>query len=149
MTPRPRPAGDFLGASVATLLAVIDRIIPEDDHPGALAAGADGHVLDRLAQSDDGARRELRAGLGELEELARGLHGVGFHALPGEARDELLSRVEERSWFGSVVELVAEGFYADPGYGNRDGCSWRMIGYEPRLPVPAGSRRSPGLPDER
>lgn len=134
MRPSAHAGGAFAGASIATLLAVIDRIIPEDDHPGALAAGADRHVMDRLAQSGDDLLRELGDGLRALEEAARSLHGTDFAALPGDARDALLSRVEGHRWFAGVVELVAEGFYADPGYGNRDGCSWRMIGYEPRLP---------------
>jgi hypothetical protein len=34
------------------------------------------------------------------------------------------------------VELAHEGYYADPGNGgNRDAVSWRMIGYDPRLPT--------------
>jgi hypothetical protein len=35
-----------------------------------------------------------------------------------------------------MVDLAAEGFYADPANGgNRDAASWRMIGYDPRLPA--------------
>ena len=39
-------------------------------------------------------------------------------------------------WFHRLVELAHEGFYADPANGgNRDGASWRMIGYDPLLPA--------------
>ena len=45
------------------------------------------------------------------------------------------ARVEESDWFRQLVELTAEGFWADPGNGgNRDARSWAMIGYRHGLP---------------
>lgn len=38
-------------------------------------------------------------------------------------------------FFNRLVELAAEGFYADPGQGgNRGEVSWKMIGYARRVP---------------
>jgi choline dehydrogenase-like flavoprotein len=47
-----------------------------------------------------------------------------------------------------LVELVAEGVYADPGNGgNPDAASWRMVGYEHRMPEgPTGPAARDGKP---
>jgi len=74
--------------------------------------------------------------------------GHTFCALAAEAQDALLHDLEQSrpvspwpvsldaaSFFGRIVDLTAEGFYADPqNGGNRDAVSWRMVGYDPRLP---------------
>ena len=40
------------------------------------------------------------------------------------------------AFINRLIDLAAEGFYADPANGgNRDGASWRMIGYDPLLPA--------------
>ena len=51
-------------------------------------------------------------------------------------------------WSKALVELTAEGVYADPDNGgNRDAAAWAMIGYEHRLPEgPSGPPRQPDPP---
>jgi choline dehydrogenase-like flavoprotein len=88
------------------LARLVDAILPEDRDPGALRAGTLGYVRQHL---DEATARQLRDG--------------DPAALAGE------------DWFRRLCDLVAEGFYADPGNGGNAGAaSWRMIGYEPRLP---------------
>jgi len=42
---------------------------------------------------------------------------------------------EAREFFDSLLQIVMEGFFADPYYGgNRDMAGWKMIGY-PGLPA--------------
>ncbi len=126
----------------ATLRALIDRIIPADDFPGGWEAGV-GDYLDRQFAGDLCHLLDLyRAGLDALEVEARATAGVNFAELTPDAQDELLRKVElgevvtdwpiePAAFFRTVAEHAAEGFYGDPDNGgNRDGVSWRMIGFE-------------------
>jgi hypothetical protein len=126
-------------SSLALLRAVIDRIIPADDAPGALALGSDRFVVARLAE-DESDRALVEAGLGLL--------APDFLAAPPDRQDQLLSQVEGQPWFLRLVELVAEGFYADPDNGGNAGAaSWTMIGYRPGLPEgPSGPARQGRTP---
>ena len=68
--------------------------------------------------------------------------GGAFAGLAPDAQDDLLRRVESgdvvtdwpvdpAEFFRAAAEHAAEGYYSDPGNGgNRDGVSWRMIGFE-------------------
>ena len=131
-----------------TLRAVIDRIIPEDDFPGALLADVETYVVRQLLGDCAAEKEELTRGLLSLEAEANRHTGLSFAALPPDRQDALLHAIESgrvsTTWsstlpaaefFNRMVNLAHEGFYADPGNGgNRDGVSWRMIGYHPRLP---------------
>ena len=127
---------------LATLHALVDRIIPADDFPSGWQAGV-GAYLARQFEGD--LRLELeryRAGLDALDAEALANAGARFAELDAAAQDALLQRVEAAtvatSWpidpaafFRAAVEHAMEGFYSDPGNGgNRDGVSWRMIGFE-------------------
>ena len=104
------------------LRAIINRIVPADGDPGALALEADQYVFSQLEGPLMAERTVIEAGLARL--------GADFIA-----SDDALRAIEREPWFGRLVELVQEGVYADPGNGgNRDAASWEMIGYEPRLP---------------
>jgi len=126
----------------AALRALVDRIIPADDFPGGWDAGV-GDYLDRQFAADLSHVVDLyRGGLDALDVEARTAAGVSFAALAPAAQDELLRRVEAgdvatdwpvnpAEFFRAATEHAAEGFYGDPGNGgNRDGVSWRMIGFE-------------------
>jgi hypothetical protein len=117
------------------LRAVIDRIIPADQDPGALDLGADRYVFAQLAGEASEFLEDILAGL-EALELAAGLRsGATFEALPPQQKDAVLADIEKQPWFLGLAELTMEGFYADPGNGgNLDARSWSMLGYEHRLP---------------
>ena len=138
--------------STATFRALLNRLIPRDDFPGALDAGVKDYV-ERQFSGDGASEAELFArGLVALEaESAVQYVGVSFAALEEEQQDALLRRIEagavSATWpeeipapvfFTRLCDLVHEGFYADPANGgNRDAVSWKMIGYETRMPLPA------------
>lgn len=124
-----------------TLLnAVIERIVPADQDGGGVALGAPGYLERHFASSPADAAL-IAAGLDKL---------AGFSALTAEAQDEKLREVGDEAWFLLLCELVAEGVYADPGNGgNPDAASWRMVGYEHRLPEgPTGPDRRDGQPPQ-
>ena len=124
-----------------TLSAVVDRLIPADEWPGALAAGAGEHVAERLAGSADGPA--VMAALAALNEDAGARHGQCFADLPAAVQDEALRRHAGSGWFACLLEWTAEGYYAGPDEVRRRGdAAWRMIGYDPRMPPPVPRRPS-------
>jgi hypothetical protein len=127
-------------AERAILAAVVDRIVPPDQHKGGAGLGADRFVSGMLDGELAAEAPGVAAGLGAL--------GAAFVAATPADQDAALARVAGQAWFGLLCELVQEGVYADPGNGgNEDGASWRMIGYEPRLPEPpAGPAPQPRQP---
>ncbi len=115
--------------------AVIDRIMPPDDDPGALDLGADEFVLAQLRGDCLELAAVIRDGLVALDRSARDRFGMGLVELDAAGRDAMISTIEDAAWFRALAELTMEGFYADPANGgNRDALSWTMIGYEHRLP---------------
>ncbi|MDB5529406.1 MAG: hypothetical protein JWR51_2509 [Devosia sp.] len=125
---------DTAKPATATLLAVIDRIIPADQDPGALDLGTDHYVMAQLS-SQAGLAASVWAGLAQLDDLADTRFNAVFAKLTAEQQDALIALHQQADWFAALAELTAEGFYADPANsGNRDALSWRMIGYQHRLP---------------
>ncbi len=129
------------GHEQALLRAVIDRLLPADDFPSASGFGADGYILAMLDGDAASAAEIIRYGLAELDR-------AGFLAAGSQGQDALLRASETESWFLKLVELTAEGAYANPGSGgNRDARSWRMLGYQHRLPEgPDGPPKQPDPP---
>lgn len=123
------------------LSAVIDRIMPEDHDPGALAIGVLDYV-DRHFAVAPADRDLIAAGLLQLPG------GSEFAKLAADRQDDILTAHENEPWFRRLAELVAEGAYADPGNGgNRDAASWRMLGYSHGLPEgPSGPENRAGQP---
>jgi hypothetical protein len=126
-----------------TLRAVVDRIIPADDFPGAWEAGFP-VFLERLLESEPQLLPIYEAGLPALEDESSKHYNSDFADLDVSSQDALLARLVRgdvlTSWpvppplfFETLVRHVSESFYADPGNGgNRDCVSWRMAGYLPR-----------------
>jgi hypothetical protein len=126
----------------ATLRALVDRLIPADDFPGGWDAGVGDYLYRQFAGDLSDVVDLYRGGLDALDVEARTAAGVSFAALAPDAQDELLRRVEAgevaadwsvdpAEFFRAATEHAAEGYYGDPGNGgNRDGVSWRMIGFE-------------------
>jgi Gluconate 2-dehydrogenase subunit 3 len=140
----------------ATLRALLDRLIPRDDFPGAIDAGVENYVMRQLAGDCALEAPAVRQGLIQLDAEARAKHGTALAVLPVEQQDEILRELEagktSTRWpihppaavfFARLVDLAHEGFYADPGNGgNRDAVSWEVIGYRSRRA--AGSDPTPG-----
>ena len=119
----------------ALLRAVLDRIVPADRDPSATGFGADDYVLERLLSGEvQGAAMSI-VGLAALDEESQRRHGKAFTELTVAEQDVLLEENTDEAWFKRLCELTAEGVYADAGNGgNREFASWKMVGYEHRLP---------------
>src|SRR3569623_2559249 len=90
----------------ALLRAVIDRILPADEFPSATGFGADRYLLQMLDGDATAVAELVRYGLMELDRQ-------GYLAAEPAAQDELLEGVQCETWFTRVVDLTAEGAYAD------------------------------------
>jgi hypothetical protein len=128
----------------ATLRALIDRIIPADDFPSGWQAGVGDYLVRQFERDLRPQLERYRAGLQALDAEALAARGTHFAELDADAQDTLLERIEAgavttawpidpAAFFGAAVQHAMEGFYSDPANGgNRDGVSWRMIGFEVR-----------------
>ncbi len=117
------------------LVAVFDRVIPEDDHPSVSQAGLF-EYLDRLGGEIHTAPLVDRAiaVIDVLDRRALEVHGRGVAALEPMDLDRLLADLE---WSDRevLVQRAAEAYY-----GGADVAGARMIGFDAR------PRRSPDAP---
>jgi gluconate 2-dehydrogenase gamma chain len=90
-------------------------------------------------------REFFAAGVIATNAWTRKAYGKDFDRLDGKQREEALKALESgkaelvdfdaRQFFGHLIDLVMEGFFADPIYGgNKDKVAWKMIGF-PGLPA--------------
>jgi gluconate 2-dehydrogenase gamma chain len=91
-------------------------------------------------QDEDGPAVQYRKALAALDQYCRKQKGAAFASLSDADKDEIIGGLESgaakldgvdgQAFFELLLKNVQEGFFADPIYGgNRDMCSWRMIGY--------------------
>ena len=133
----------------ATLRALLNRLIPPDDFPGALESGVESYLLAQWRNNDASEAAGLARGLAQLDlEAAARYSGLLFSHLTSQQQDSLLSDLEAgrittqwpaeisaKIFTDRIINLAHEGFYADPGNGgNREAVSWKMVGYDPRTP---------------
>ena len=129
---------DLTELDLRLLAAVIDRIVPADGDPGAAEAGTVHYVKTHLAD-DPSSMAAVLSGLRRVAATATARTGQDFLTADPQDRDAVLAAHAGESWFRSLAELAAEGFYADPANGgNRGAVSWSMVGYDPRLPERMG-----------
>ncbi|MGE5819777.1 MAG: gluconate 2-dehydrogenase subunit 3 family protein [Deltaproteobacteria bacterium] len=139
-----------------TLEAATDRIIPADRDPGARQAGVVDYIENALGSYDAEHAPLYADGIRQLDRLAsERFTSESFVSLRPEQQDEILAQLDKvRSpFFTLLVEHTMQGFYGDPRHGgNRDGVSWKMIGF-PGPCRPEGYRSPLGwydanIPDE-
>ena len=132
----------FPGKYTQTLRAAANRIIPPDDYPGAWEAGFRDFFGDLLILEPE-LVSDYVALLQSINAEAQAIHQSEFADLESSEQDALLRSIEcgrvGTEWprppeflLQMLIRHVSESFYADPGNGgNRDGVSWRMVGYVP------------------
>jgi hypothetical protein len=135
----------FSAQQLDILRAVIDRIIPADEYPGGWEAGVGNYIQRQLTSGDlQHLVQTYREGLDALDAEALVTCGLHFYMVEPSQQDELLALIEQATvatawpvnpiaFMTLLIEHCMEGYYSDPGNGgNRDGVSWKMIGFEVR-----------------
>jgi gluconate 2-dehydrogenase gamma chain len=90
-------------------------------------------------------REFFAAGVVATNEWTRRVYGKDFDRLAPKDREAAMKELEAgkaalgefngRQFFGALLQITMEGFFADPIYGgNRNKAGWRMVGY-PGLPA--------------
>ena len=90
-------------------------------------------------------REFFAAGVAATNEWTRAVYGRDFDRLAPKDREAALKALEAgkaalgdfngRQFFGALLQITMEGFFADPIYGgNRNKAGWKMVGY-PGLPA--------------
>jgi hypothetical protein len=116
---------------LGTLKRLYERLIPADDFPGAWESGALDFLEKLAATALPELPGRLKQGLAGLEAASLAKFKSGFASLSGQDADSLIA--EENPFIQWMVELSAQGYYADPeAGGNRGGMSWKMLGYKRR-----------------
>ena len=124
-----------------TLEAICGQIIPEDQDPGAIQAGAVNYIDRQLVGHLKRHQKAYRQGLIGVDQSSLTLQGGKFRDLSaekqllvlqalekGEAPGEVWKQRSSKAFFALVVDHTMQGFYGDPRHGgNRDAVSWKML----------------------
>lgn len=119
----------------AAFAAVADQIIPPDHTPGASEIGVVHFIDQALGGFMAGQAAMLKAGLADLDRLAREGHGAsdGFAELAFDRQTELLRSVEATPFFNRMIFLTHCGMFAMPSWGgNRELGGWALLGFDSR-----------------
>jgi gluconate 2-dehydrogenase gamma chain len=150
---QPDPALPLAAGELATLAAVVDRLIPADElGPGGSDCGVVRYIERGLEEAFPGDRPAYQTGLAALDAHALALTGAPFATLAPALRDELLAQAEagKAEWlpdgaafFERVREHAIQGMFGDPRHGgNADCAGWQLVGYPgPRLEVEPADER--------
>jgi gluconate 2-dehydrogenase gamma chain len=121
------------------LAAIVDRIFPETDTPGAVEIGVLNYI-DIALKGDYAALAPLyRQGLRAVNRLAQSKLDKRFPDLNEEQKDAVLAEFETGSvrgfkkaaeFFETVRYHVLEGVFCEPQYGGNKGMiGWRLVGF--------------------
>jgi gluconate 2-dehydrogenase gamma chain len=127
-------AFEYLDAATAKEIgAMVERILPSDDTPGAKEAGVIYFIDRALTTFDKDKQDAYRDGLKTVEAKRTEMFpdSASIAALTEAQQIELLKAVEHSDFFQLVRFHTLAGFLGDPSYGgNRDQVGWKLIGFE-------------------
>lgn len=128
----------FGSEELRCLEAVVARIFPTTDTPGAIEAGAVDYVLLALKGSYSEFIPVYHTGLMALDRHCSKAYAKVFAALEPFQQDLVLQDLEGgkvdgssgQDFFEAVRRHTLEGVLGDPQYGgNRDLIGWRIVGF--------------------
>ena len=113
----------FTAEEGSTLEAIVERIIPKTDTPGAKDAGVHTFIDQMMAEFfPEKDKTAFRDGLKKVEAEAKSAHGKSFAALTPEQQDEVLAKFDKEAYdpgrkkddpphfFKNMKELTVLGF---------------------------------------
>ncbi len=124
-----------LGAEEAVELeAIVARILPATDTPGAREAGVI-HFLDQTFATFNAPM--LNPARGGLKQFQSGIaNGAAFSTLTEAEQDAYLETQQDTPFFGMIRFLTLCGFFGMSKYGgNKDDIGWKLMGADPNVHV--------------
>jgi len=121
-----------------TVSAVVERICPRDDEPGAIDLGVPEYLDRALATPTlSHVRDDFVRGTEVLMRRAQNRHHKPFPQLAPAEQDALLTEFKnaaagtgEAHYWTVLIGLTMEGLFGDPVHGgNRGGRGWQLLGY--------------------
>jgi len=129
----------FTARQAALIESIAERMVPADANPGGKAAGVVFYI-DGVLAGPFGRfyRKSYEEGLPMIDTTSQKRFGGTFVSLPSQQQTAILEDLQssaaatsKKDFFGLLWRHVMEGYYGDPEHGgNRDGVSWKMIGFE-------------------
>jgi gluconate 2-dehydrogenase gamma chain len=141
----------FTNEEFEVVTALVDRVIPNDDDPGAV----DAHVpdyIDRALQQQQlqKMKADFLGGVAAIDRRCSRMYKVGFAKATPAQQDDVLTVFKESpessgeyKWYEILIALTMEGLLGDPSYGGNQGeVGWKLIGFDlvghEAVPVKAG-----------
>jgi gluconate 2-dehydrogenase gamma chain len=130
----------FTVPQAALIESIAEQMIPTDQDPGGKSAGVVLYI-DGVLAGPYGKfySTNYEEGLAMIDVASQKQFGVAFASAGSDHQAKIVqdlqlgrSRRESRhEFFGLLWRHVMEGYYGDPDHGgNRDGASWKMLGFE-------------------
>ena len=146
-------------AEALTLAAASERIIPQDQDPGATQAGVVVFIDRQLATRQKKDLGFWQQGIRGLDATAKRRYGKPFAELAEDVQTLVLQEIEAGAaevsdwagvdpgaFFQRLCWYTMMGFYGDPRHGgNKDRVAWKMIGM-PDPPVRGRLHETPPPP---
>jgi len=130
---QPRKFVSFDAATAAEIEAIAARIIPDDETPGARAAGVIWFLDGALAGYDEDQRGLYQRGLAEAQARRAELfpRSASIASLTAAQQDTLLKAIEKTEFFRQVRVHTVLGFFGHPMYGgNRGMAGSKLLGLD-------------------
>lgn len=134
----PKPYTVFTPHQAASMESLVEQFVPRDDYPGAKDAGVVGFIDRKLAGPFGGFFiGRYQAGLKQLDQCSKQRFDREFALLHPDQQSDLLHAIADKTYgadmddfLGLALQDTFEGYYGSPeDGGNRDGASWKMIGF--------------------
>jgi gluconate 2-dehydrogenase gamma chain len=133
---RPVALAVFSDAQAVELDAVVSKIIPTDETPGAHEAGIVYFIDRSVATFLSSSRAIYMQGFDELQAKAEQMFPGSnrFSALNATQQIQLLTAIETTPFFKMVRDHTVIGMFASPQHGgNHREAGWKLIGFENTL----------------
>jgi gluconate 2-dehydrogenase gamma chain len=133
---RPVALAVFSDAQAVELDAVVSKIIPTDETPGAHEAGIVYFIDRSVATFLSSSRAIYLQGFDELQaKTVQMFPGSNkFSALNATQQIQLLTAIETTPFFKTVRDHTVIGMFASPQHGgNHREAGWKLIGFENTL----------------
>ncbi|HYM35682.1 MAG TPA: gluconate 2-dehydrogenase subunit 3 family protein [Steroidobacteraceae bacterium] len=146
---------NFTPSQGALLEAIVERLIPRDEHgPGAKEAHVANYIDRALGDALASSKTSYVSGLAALDKYAQASRSKSFLELSHIDQDSVLIDVEtggatgftgsSAQFFAMLLNHTRQGMFGDPYYGgNANFVGWDLVGYPGvRTAVPAEDQKA-------